>query len=117
MPPLASPGTQFQNKTVQEGNGDSITLREVLYNETLTMAITVLANLMIFSPAIKPPEMAPFSLQIDVPPPLPPPLTPPYPPYVPLILHTPLQPKHLPLIVTPPSPSNFVADKEDGLVV
>ena len=115
MPLPASPGPQCQNKTAQEGNGASTILTEVLDNEMLTMAITVLADLIIVAPAIKPPAVAPFSLQIGLPPPLTSPLTPPYPPHVPL--PPPLQPKHLPLIVPPPSPSNLVSDKEDVLVV
>ena len=103
-PPPTRP--QPQNKTSQEGNCASTILTTVLDNETLTMAITFVDNSIIVAPTRKPPAVATFPLKIGVTPPLPPPLTPPYPPHVPLPLPAPIHPKPLPLIFTPPSPSN-----------
>ena len=57
--------------------------------------------------------MAPFPLQIDVPPPLPRP----YPPHVPPPLPPTIPPEPLPLIALPPYPSYSVAYKEYDIVV
>ena len=86
-------------------------------DETLTMSRTVVANPVKVSPVIKPPAVAPFQYQIDVPPPMPLPLPPQSPPYVPPTVPPPLPPEPIPLILPPPYPSDSVADKEDDLVV
>ena len=61
-------------KTSQEGNGASTVLTKVLDNKTLTMDSTVVADPVIVDLARNPPEVAPFSLRIDMLPPLSPPL-------------------------------------------
>ena len=73
----------------------------MLYDETLTMAITVVSYQVVFAPVRNPPSVSLFTLQVDVPPPLP----------QPLII------EYLPLIVIPMSSSGLVEDKEDGVVV
>ena len=55
----------------------------VLDYEILTMDTTVVAEPVVVVPARKPPEVLPFTFQIDAPPPMPPPLPPPYTPHVP----------------------------------
>ena len=47
------------------------------------MDTTVVAEPVVVVPARKPPEVLPFTFQIDAPPPMPPPLPPPYTPHVP----------------------------------
>ena len=80
----------------------------MLVDKTLTMNIKVVDYLVLFAPVRNPPEVAPFTFQIDVPAPLPPPLSP---PFLPLITEP------LPLIAPPPSPSGWVSDKEDYVLV
>ena len=64
-------------------------------DEILNMASTVVTNPVVFATAINPPEVAPLTAKLYVPPPLPPPL-----PSEPLLLIALLQP-----------PSNLVTDK------
>ena len=114
MPP-PPPNPESQNKTVQEFNGALNVLVAVLENETLIIHSTVVSDSVLVSTVIKPPIMTPFLFQMDIPPQLPPPLLTPYPPHVTPQLTTALPPpimiETLPLILLPPPPSNYFADK------
>ena len=98
-------------KTAQEGNGASTVLTAVLDDETLPMVSTVVADPVIVAPVRKAPEVAKFTLQIDVTPPLPPPPPLTYPTHVPPPTTPPLTLELLPLIALPPSPSDSFSDK------
>ena len=64
----------------------------MLDNKTLIMAITVVDDTSIVAPVINPIAVAPFTFQIDEPPPLHSTLPQPYPPIVPPPLPPPLPP-------------------------
>ena len=114
---LPPPENQPQNKTAQVGNGVLNVLTAVLDKKTFTMAITVIYDTVVVDPVRKISSAAPFTLQIDVPPPLPTPLLPPPSPHATPPLPPSLPSESLPPILPSPSPSDLVAYKEDDLLL
>ena len=80
---LPPPEPEYQNETAQEGNGKFTGMTEILHENILTVSIKVIAEPVVVSPVINPPEVIRFPLKIDVPLPLPTPILPLSPPYFP----------------------------------
>ena len=115
--PPPSPEPEYRNKTALEGNIASTFFTKVCDDETLIMSSIVVFDAVLVSPVKNLAEVVQFPLHINIPSTLSPPLPPPYPPRVPPPLPPPLPPEPLPLIPTPTSTYDLVADKYDYEVV